>query len=127
MHLLNSSPHNLDAHLAHPSNTAFLRGLDVGCRTSIALSGHWQLTGRLNPGIELDRSEQTLPTDNGGRVRTSTKWWTLREEVPNPASHYESTGQTGLNSNSQLGQISQIGLGGNLRRVGASPEATQPC
>ncbi|MGH3769180.1 MAG: recombinase family protein [Pseudonocardiaceae bacterium] len=28
----------------------------------------WQRTGQLHPDIDLDRNEETLPTDHGGRV-----------------------------------------------------------
>ncbi|WP_179223177.1 hypothetical protein [Microbacterium sp. Yaish 1] len=35
----------------------------------------WQRTSQLRPDIDLNK-EATLPTNHGGRVGTSTKWWT---------------------------------------------------
>lgn len=41
----------------------------------------WQRTRQSHPDITLNRNEETLgststlPTDHGGRVGTSTKWW----------------------------------------------------
>lgn len=42
----------------------------------------WQRTGQLHPDITLDHNEATLPTDHGGRVGTSTKWWSLGDSNP---------------------------------------------
>ncbi|MEU8205085.1 hypothetical protein [Streptosporangium sp. NPDC049046] len=44
----------------------------------------WQRTGQLHPDIHLDRHEEILPTDHGGRLRTSTKWWTSVETLRTP-------------------------------------------
>ena len=46
----------------------------------------WQRTGQLHPDITLDHNEATLPTDHGGRVGTSTKWWTSVAASQTPGS-----------------------------------------
>ncbi|RCV49156.1 hypothetical protein DEF23_04635 [Marinitenerispora sediminis] len=42
----------------------------------------WRHTGQLHPAIDLAHNEATLPTDHGGRVGSSIKWWSQGESNP---------------------------------------------